>query len=318
MYEAIYGFRERPFSLLPDPAFLFLAQQHSSALAMLEYGLTCQAGFTVITGEVGCGKTTLIRHLLNNVERDVTVGLLTNTHAAIGELLQWVLLSFGLDYKQEGKVALYEVFLNFVIGEYAKNRRTVLIIDEAQNLGIETLEELRMLSNINADKDQVLQLILVGQPELRLMLKSPNLTQFAQRVSVDYYLRPFEREQSIAYIAHRLSCAGGDSSLIDPAACDLIHRYARGVPRLINTLCDTALVYGYAERADRIGADIVRAVLEDRADSILFSPQDTSDPIVQDLKPIEAGFAISPPVEQHDSIERDLYRDLFSSLHVKS
>lgn len=318
MYESVYGFRERPFSLLPDPAFLFLAKQHSNALAMLEYGLTCQAGFTVITGDVGCGKTTLIRHLLNCVERDVTVGLLSNTHRAIGELLQWVLLAFGLDYQQKGKVALYETFFNFIIGEYAKNRRTVLIIDEAQNLGVDTLEELRMLSNVNADKDQVLQLILVGQPELRLVLRGPDLTQFAQRVSVDYYLPPFEPEQTRDYIAHRLGCAGGDPSLFEPEACEVIHFFARGVPRLINTLCDTSLVYGYAERADRIGAAIVRAVLQDKGDSILFATGKAPESVVQDVRVIEKERPISVPVEHEDPLHRDVYRDLFSSLQVKS
>lgn len=319
MYESAYGFRERPFSLLPDPAFLYLAKQHSNALAMLEYGLTCQAGFTVITGDVGCGKTTLIRHLLNCIERDVTVGLLSNTHRAIGELLQWVLLAFGLDYQQKGKIALYDTFFNFIIGEYAKNRRTVLIIDEAQNLGIDTLEELRMLSNINADKDQVLQLILVGQPELRHMLRSPELTQFAQRVSVDYYLSPFDPEQTKDYIAHRLSCAGGDPSLFEPEACALVHFYARGVPRLINTVCDTSLVYGYAERAERIGATIVRSVGQDKGDSILLANGRSPEPTIQGVNSVEREFQkTSRPIDDGGPLDRDVYRDLFSSLYMKS
>ena len=207
MYETFYSFREKPFSLLPDPAFLFLARQHSTALAVLEYGLVNQAGFTVVTGEIGCGKTTLIRHVLNTLGQDITVGLLSNTQR--GELLQWILMAFGLDYRGKEKVALYETFLEFIIDEYAKNRRTVLIIDEAQNLGVDALEELRMLSNVNADKDQVLQLILVGQPELRAILSRPALIQFAQRVAVDYFLGPLENEQIGSYIRHRLEIAGG-------------------------------------------------------------------------------------------------------------
>ena len=269
MYETFYSFREKPFSLLPDPAFLFLARQHSTALAVLEYGLVNQAGFTVVTGEIGCGKTTLIRHVLNSLGQDITVGLLSNTQR--GELLQWVLMAFGLDYRGKEKVALYETFLEFIIDEYAKNRRTVLIIDEAQNLGVDALEELRMLSNVNADKDQVLQLILVGQPELRAILSRPALIQFAQRVAVDYFLGPLENEQIGSYIRHRLEIAGGDPALFKPEACQLVYHQSEGIPRLINLLCDTALVYGYAAGKQKIDVELVREVVQDKAGSLLFA-----------------------------------------------
>ena len=269
MYETFYSFREKPFSLLPDPAFLFLARQHSTALAVLEYGLVNQAGFTVVTGEIGCGKTTLIRHVLNSLGQDITVGLLSNTQR--GELLQWVLMAFGLDYRGKEKVALYETFLEFIIDEYAKNRRTVLIIDEAQNLGVDALEELRMLSNVNADKDQVLQLILVGQPELRATLSRPALIQFAQRVAVDYFLVPLESEQTGSYIRHRLEIAGGDPALFKPEACQLVYHHSEGIPRLINLLCDTALVYGYAAGKQKIDVELVREVVQDKAGSLLFA-----------------------------------------------
>ena len=169
MYEAFYGFNEKPFSLLPDPGFLFLSSKHLQALSMMEYGLMNQAGFTVITGEIGSGKTTLVRQLLKQLELDhtTTVGLVSNTHQSFGELLQWVLLAFKLEYRSKEKVELYETLANFIAREYNQGHRTVLIIDEAQNLGFEALEELRMLANINADKDQVLQLMLIGQPGLR-------------------------------------------------------------------------------------------------------------------------------------------------------
>jgi general secretion pathway protein A len=238
-------------------------------LAVLEYGLVNQAGFTVVTGEIGCGKTTLIRHVLNSLGQDITVGLLSNTQR--GELLQWVLMAFGLDYRGKEKVALYETFLEFIIDEYAKNRRTVLIIDEAQNLGVDALEELRMLSNVNADKDQVLQLILVGQPELRATLSRPALIQFAQRVAVDYFLVPLESEQIGSYIRHRLEIAGGDPALFKPEACQLVYHHSEGIPRLINLLCDTALVYGYAAGKQKIDVELVREVVQDKADSLLFA-----------------------------------------------
>jgi type II secretory pathway predicted ATPase ExeA len=153
VYERFYGFREKPFSLLPDPTFLYLGRHHSTAYSLLEYAVLNQAGFTVITGEIGCGKTTLIRHLLNQVDNKVTVGLLSNTHRELGDLLRWILMVFGLDYASKGSVELYEIFVKFLIDEYAHRRRVVLIVDEAQNLDVVTLEELRTLSNINADKD---------------------------------------------------------------------------------------------------------------------------------------------------------------------
>ncbi|NNF16565.1 MAG: AAA family ATPase, partial [Gammaproteobacteria bacterium] len=170
MYEQFYKLDEKPFTLLPDPAFLYLGKKHQMALTMLQYGLANNSGFSVITGEIGSGKTTLIRRLLNEMDDDISVGLISNTHQSFGDLLQWVLMAFGLEHKGKEKVECYETFVNYVVEEYAGNKRTVLIIDEAQNLSIETLEELRMLSNINSDKNQVLQLILVGQPELRATL----------------------------------------------------------------------------------------------------------------------------------------------------
>ncbi|MGH8479640.1 MAG: ExeA family protein [Gammaproteobacteria bacterium] len=317
MYESFYGFKERPFALLPDPTFLYLASQHSNALAMLEYGLASQAGFTVITGEIGCGKTTLIRHLLNNVDRDVTVGLLSNTQRSIGELLQWVLLAFGLDYHAKEKVALYQTFYDFVIDEYSRNRRTVLIIDEAQNLGAETLEELRMLSNVNADKDLVLQLILVGQPELREILRGRELVQFAQRIAVDYYLPPLTRVQATEYIGHRLKVAGGDPKLFDSGACDILHTFSCGIPRLINILCDTALVYGYAAQAQRIDVALVREVLADKADSVLFSQRRETRKIDIRRSELQGEAECRPPFEDNDATAHEVLRDLFSSLRAK-
>lgn len=270
MYESFYGFQEKPFSLLPDPGFLYLSEKHRMALTMLQYGVVNQAGFTVITGDIGSGKTTLIRKLLEEIVDEVAVGLVSNTHRNFGELLQWVLLAFGLEYREKKKVELYHTLAEFIIREYSQGRNTVLIIDEAQNLSPEALEELRMLSNINADKDQVLQLVLVGQPGLRDLLKLPALYQFAQRIAVDYNLRPLSLEETWLYVRHRLATAGGDPGLFDTKACAAVYYYTGGTPRLINILCDTALVYGFADQKRRIGAEIICQVAREKARGGIF------------------------------------------------
>src|SRR5919106_1031232 len=264
MYENFYGLKEKPFSLLPDPGFLYLGQKHSMALALLQYSLLNRAAITILSGEIGSGKTTLIRHILNQVTDDVTVGMITNTHRKFGELMQWVNLAFGLPYEKKGEVALYQQFIDFLIDGYARGQHSILIIDEAQNLDLEALEEIRLLSNINADKDQLLQLIMVGQPELREKLRRPELVQFIQRVSVAYHLKPFNPDETDRYIPHRLRIAGGDPDLFEPLAKRLIHEESTGIPRLVNILCDTALVYGFAEEKRTIDLDLVRDVVKDK------------------------------------------------------
>ncbi len=264
MYEVFYGLKEKPFSLLPDPSYLYLSEKHQMALTLLEYSLVNQAGFCVISGITGAGKTTLIRHLLNQFGDNVAVGLITNTHQSFNELLRWILMAFNLDFSSDSKPRLYQTFVSFLIEQYAKNRNTVLIVDEAQNMSVETLEELRMLSNINADKDQVLQIILVGQPGLRDKLSRPDLEQFAQRIAVDYHIEPLNAEETRNYIRHRLTIAGGDPELFEKDAAQSVYRYSNGTPRLINLLCDSALVYGYAEGVSRISARLVDEVARER------------------------------------------------------
>ena len=270
MYETFYKLREKPFTLLPDPGFLFLSNKHRMALTLLEYGLMNQAGFTVISGDIGTGKTTLIRHLLDHMDREHTVGLISNTHRSFGELLQWILLAFNLEHTNLDKVGMYRRFVDFIIDEYAHNRRVVLIVDEAQNMAAETLEELRMLSNVNADKDQALQVILVGQRELRDTLRRPDLVQFAQRISVDYHLEPLSEEETVGYIRHRLEIAGGNPQLFEEDACRAVYRYSNGVPRLINLLCDTALVYGYAGQSEQIDSALVTDVAREKQQGGIF------------------------------------------------
>jgi len=271
MYETHFGFQEKPFTLLPDPAFLFLGKQHSAALSLLEYSLENEAGFAVLTGAIGSGKTTLIRHVLDDAAKNLVVGLVSNTHPNFGELLRWALFAFGVEPKGADKAALYQAFVDFLLEQYAGNRRTVLVIDEAQNLGPDALEELRLLSNVNADKHQILQTILVGQPQLRELLQQPELTQFVQRIAVHFHLDPLSHTETTGYIRHRLALAGGDPELFDAAACALVYRYGGGVPRVINVICDTALVYGYGAGLPGITAEVVREVVRDKVRAGLFS-----------------------------------------------
>ncbi len=241
------------------------------AFAMLEYGIMNRAGFTVITGEIGCGKTTLIRHLLNKLDDNVTVGLVSNTQENNGELLQWVLMAFGQPFEDKAHVALYDQLHKFLIDEYGKGHRTILIIDEAQNLGPKSLEELRMLSNINADKDQLLQLVLVGQPQLKDLLQRPELVQFAQRIASDFHLRTLSKEEVENYIHHRIKVAGCDRQIFSSAACGKVSDACRGIPRLINIICDTALVYGFSSNEMEIPEKTVDDVIRDKSEYGIFS-----------------------------------------------
>lgn len=265
MYESFYSLREKPFSIQPDPDFLFMSQRHTLAYNMLEYGLLSRAGLTVICGDIGCGKTTLIRRLLNTLGSDVVVGLITNTHQDMGNILEWIMLAYGLPFEGKSHVAQYDTFQHFLISEYGKGRRVVLIVDEAQNLSASSLEALRMLSNINADKDQLLQMILVGQPQLRDLLRRPELAQVAQRVAVDFFIPPLNAAEVGSYIKHRLRVAGRERSLFRRQAMAKVAEVTHGIPRNINTLCDMALVYGYSHGAKIIDENIIDEVLQDRS-----------------------------------------------------
>ena len=264
MYEAFYGLKERPFALLPDPSFLYMSRRHATALTLLQYSIQNRQGFTVVTGEVGCGKTTLINRLLDEVGPELRVGLINFTHSSFGEMAEWIMMAFDLDYKGKSKVELYDDFVQFLIREYAAGHPVVLIVDEAQNLGVKGLEEIRMLSNVNAQKEYLLHLILVGQPELGELLRKHELRQLMQRVSVAYNLEPFSQGDVGAYIAHRMKVAGGDPEVFTPEAVRLIAAASDGVPRLVNTLCDLCLVYGFSADQKSVDAATVRSVLRDR------------------------------------------------------
>lgn len=274
MYEAFYGLKENPFSIQPDPDFLYFGRRHTYAYAMMEFGIKNRAGFIVISGEIGCGKTTLIRHLLNNVATSLTVGLVYNTHREIANLLEWIMLALGLPYEGMSGVALFDVFQRFLIEQHGLGKSVLLIIDEAQNLNPDALESLRMLSNINADKSQLLQIMLVGQPQLKDMLTRPDLLQFSQRVEFDFHIKPFAATDVQSYIQHRLAIAGRKTPLFTPEACARIAEASQGIPRRINILCNTALVYGFSAESEFIDLVLVEEVLSDKSEfGALPSPE---------------------------------------------
>lgn len=264
IYTQHFGLNERPFSLVPDPGFLFWSPHHRRAFAMLEYGILTRAPITLITGDVGAGKTTLLQHLLQSVEDDVKIGLVSNAQGARGDLLRWVLVALsvpverGLDY-----VDMFALFQSYLIEEYSQGRRVILIFDEAQNLDRETLEELRMFTNINTGKDELLQLVLVGQPELRDIVHRPDLSQFAQRVAASFHLTAMDRDMVRAYIEHRMEIAGAERRVFQGPAMDMIHEATGGVPRLVNQLSDLSMVYAYTKGLQQIGRATVQQVLDD-------------------------------------------------------
>jgi type II secretory pathway predicted ATPase ExeA len=264
MYEAFFNLKNKPFTLLPDPEFLFLSSRHAIGLSLLEYSLTGQAGFCVITGEIGSGKTTLVRAFLERVSREFTVGLISNTHQALKDIAAWAMAAFGQKATGTHPAETYQELMVYLIAEYGEGRQCILIVDEAQNLSIEVLEELRLLSNINSGKDLLLQVVLVGQPELLDKLKRPELSQFAQRIAISHHLTPLPYAETRRYIEHRVKVAGSDRPLFTEMAMGAIQYFSGGIPRLINSICDMSLVYGFADEQQIIGEELVFRVVSDR------------------------------------------------------
>src|SRR3984893_9671575 len=213
MYQKYFHFGSMPFAMNPDPGFLYPSSQHAAAATMLEYAIESQAPFCLLTGAIGSGKTTLLRHFLRKLGENTTVGLISNTHGGFSSIHPWALSALGIAPADDSEIAQYEALIDFFVREYGRGRRTLLILDEAQNLSVEVLEELRLLSNVNSEKDLILQILLVGQPELRAKLSRPAMMQFAQRVSVDCHLRPLDRIETHAYVRHRLEVAGSADTL---------------------------------------------------------------------------------------------------------
>jgi putative secretion ATPase (PEP-CTERM system associated) len=263
MYEEFYGFEEKPFQIVPNPNYLYLSPKHKNALSCLEYGLSNNGGYILLTGEIGSGKTTLIRYLLKNLDAGIVPAVIFNTNVTAEEFFIFVMQSFDLKYKLNEKAKNLELLCKFMLEHYVEGRQVLLIIDEAQNLSDATLEEIRMLSNFQSDDRLLLQIILVGQPELRARFKNPSLVQFAQRIAVNYHLKALTGAETRNYIVFRLKKAGGKPDTFSADAIDAIFRASRGIPRMINLLCDSALVYGFADEADRIDTRIIKTVIDE-------------------------------------------------------
>jgi general secretion pathway protein A len=264
MYEDFFKLNCKPFELVPNPDFLFPSKSHKKAITYLDYGIKEKVGFILLSGEVGSGKTTLVRNLVRSVRGQSPLAIVFNTGGNSEQLLALINEDFGLEVDGKGKSELIRDLNSFLIGEYSKGHQAILIIDEAQNLTPEHLEEIRLLSNLETDRAKLLQIILVGQPEIRTIIARPELRQLRQRISVSCHLDPLSREEVEEYILHRLETAGNrDAVATSSEVFDAVHGYSRGIPRLINIICDFLLVAAYAEETHDLNLDLARDVLGD-------------------------------------------------------
>jgi len=277
MYERFYQLRERPFALSPDPDYLYPSRVHREALDYLRYGLESHAGFVVITGEIGSGKTTLLQTLLRSLDNQTSVGRIVNTLLEPRELIETIMIDFGLDPGAQSKPLMLRDLAQYLVDQRLAGRLVLLVIDEAQNLSLAALEELRMLSNLETEKSKLLQIVLVGQPDLRDKLAAPELEQFRQRITVTYHLQPLDQADTANYINHRLRRAATGAPLEFPReVTDVIHTCSRGVPRIINVICDAALVFGYAEERRQVDLLLIREVLRE-LDTTGILPSETAN-----------------------------------------
>jgi general secretion pathway protein A len=265
MYTEYFGLRDRPFSIAPDPEYLYMSGRHREALAHLVYGLQTDGGFILLTGEVGTGKTTVCRCLLEQVPDDAEIAFVLNPKVSAAELLETICDELGIDYPES--TTSIKVFVDainhFLLETHARGRKTVLIIDEAQNLSIDVLEQIRLLTNLETNKRKLLQVIMIGQPELRDLLKRPELRQLEQRVTARYHLQPLNYSEAQAYISHRLQVAGVERPLFSRSAIRTLYRLSGGVPRLINLLCDRALLGAYATSQNSVTPKLVHTTAKE-------------------------------------------------------
>ena len=259
MYKKFYSLKESPFNITSDPSFFFASSRHQEAFSHLQYGITSRKGIILITGEIGTGKTTLCRTLLNRLDERIKTALILNPSFSDLQLLQLIIRDLGINCPKGNKLDLVNAISRFLIEQSSRGNNVAIIIDECQNLDIRQLEEIRLLSNLETEKEKLLQIILVGQPELLEKLKDPGLRQLNQRVAVRYHILPLEHSEIAGYINHRLKTAGADTRLeFVPDAVEMIYSYSGGTPRLINILCDRALLAGFVNNTFTITTDVIR------------------------------------------------------------
>ncbi|MFN2425565.1 MAG: ExeA family protein, partial [Candidatus Binatia bacterium] len=269
MYETFFGLSDLPFRLTPDPKYLFMSAKHREAFAHLVYGISEGSGFVAITGEVGAGKTTLIRALLAEHAKDVTVASIVNPVLTSTELLQTINAELGLPSRSTSRKELTEDLAAFLKENKAAGRRTVIIVDEAQNLDPVVLEQLRLLTNLETETEKLLQVVLVGQPELQGTLQRHDLRQLNQRVTERWHLDKLDHDEAMEYVRHRLRVAGAHTELVDPKALELIYRFTDGVPRLLNILTHRSMLVAFTRSRGRVGPDEVAAA----ARELGYAPQ---------------------------------------------
>jgi len=265
MYERFYGFTERPFNTTPDSKFFFPSEKHTEALNTLIYAINERRGFVVITGEIGAGKTTVCRTLLNRLDLNTKVAVITNTHLTCKELITEILEELEAEYKPGTKQKLLSYLNSYLIRQLAQDVNVVLIVDEAQNLTPKVLEEIRMLSNLETEKEKLIQIILIGQPQLKIKLENINLEQFKQRIAVYYHIKALNLNEVKEYISHRLSLVSPNGyQIFTPEAIELISSYSQGIPRIINLVCDSALLSGYVYDKKKIDEEIIQELIKER------------------------------------------------------
>ena len=264
MYENFYSLTEKPFQIVPNPTYLYMSPTHENALTYLEYGLMENVGFILLTGEVGTGKTTLVRHIMDQFEAEKEIAVIFNTHVTTDELVYLILNAYELKPEHGNKAKNLEILYQFLIEKYAQNKQVLLIIDEAQNLSDTALEGIRMLSNLQSDEQNLIQIMLVGQPELKERLRQAGHNPFAQRIAVNFFLSGLSHTETRSYIAYRLEKAGGNPDIFDTEAIDMIFKASGGIPRSINLLCDAALVYGFGYELETIDTAVIEQVIKDK------------------------------------------------------
>jgi len=266
MYEKFFGFTEKPFNTTPDSKFFFPSAKHSEALNSLIYAINERKGFVVITGEIGAGKTTVCRTLINKLDMNTKAAIITNTHLTPKELISEIMDEFEIEHQGGTKQKLLSKLNSFLIKQLADGINVVLIIDEAQNLSPKVLEEVRMLSNLETEKEKLIQIILMGQPQLRAKLDNIRLEQFKQRIAVYYHLSPLTKKETKEYIQHRLKLASSNGVLdiFNQQVADLIYEHSRGIPRIVNLVCDSALLSGYIYETKKITQKIINEVIKER------------------------------------------------------